>query len=90
MKWDLKIRKRQAPYVRSDKENRLYKTDLALAEIAFAKGYNSVTEHPLPNWRHYKGQYLNKCRTEEEAYQAGITFATNWVSGSKGIDSEKF
>ena len=81
MVWDLKIRKRQAPYTRDTaKENRLYGTELALCEIAFAKGYNSVTNHPLPSWKFYKAKYLNRVRNEQEAFESGIKFANEWLN----------
>jgi hypothetical protein len=51
---------------------------LALCEIAFAKGYNSTTNLPLPHWRYYKSQHLLKCRSEQEAFDAGIIFAREW------------
>ena len=62
------------------KENRLIKHELAVAEIAFARGYNSVTTAALPHWRFWKPQFLNKCRSEDEAYQAGIKFAHHWTN----------
>jgi hypothetical protein len=67
-----------AAYTRRADENRLIGNLLALCEIAFAKGFNSTTNLPLPHWKHYKSQHLNRCRSEQEAFEAGINFAQEW------------
>jgi len=65
----------KAPVRGADK--RLIDTQRALCEIAFARGWNTMTKHPLPNQKFWRKR-LEQCRTEEQAFRAGQNEVTLW------------